>query len=135
VLKWLLCLLALPASAVVLAWNSSPGATGYNLYQGPAHGFFTNSYDCRGDLQFTNHLAPGTYYFAVTATNSIGESGFSSELVYISPTNTLIINVALEKSYTVTTGYVVLTNWVLGPKPIETNAFFRARLTATITNQ
>lgn len=133
-LKWLLGLFAFPASAVVLAWNPSPGATGYRIYQGPAHGFYTNSYDCRGDSQFTNHFTSGTFFFSVTAYNQAGESPFSAEVVYTVKTNALIVTQYLESSDTITGTWRTVSTLV-ATNYISTNTFYRGRLTATITNQ
>jgi hypothetical protein len=73
------------AQTVKLAWdaNAEPDLAGYKVYTGTA----SRAYGAPASLgKITSYssptLAPGTYYFAVTAYNSSGaESGFSNEVV------------------------------------------------------
>jgi PKD repeat protein len=81
----LLPLFALPAFAgtASLAWNASASTsvTGYKVYYGTASGVYPNQLDAHMALSLTvPSLTAGTkYYFAVTAYNSAGESGYSNE--------------------------------------------------------
>jgi hypothetical protein len=77
------------ATDVRLAWDP-PNAgtpTGYKLYQGTAPGV----YDAPKDVGLVTSttvadLPPGqTVYFAVTAYNQTGESGFSNEVSFTPP--------------------------------------------------
>jgi cellulose 1,4-beta-cellobiosidase len=67
---------------VILNWNSSAGAAGYNVKRATVSG---GSYSIVATnislLNFTNTgLSNGTlYYFVVSATNSVGESANSAE--------------------------------------------------------
>jgi hypothetical protein len=66
---------------VVLAWNSSPNAAGYNLKSSTAsNGTYMVIATNLTALSYTNTgLADGTmYYYVVTATNSAGESAGSN---------------------------------------------------------
>ena len=72
-----------PGNGVVaLAWNASAGATSYKVKRGTTSGTYgtifgniaTNSYS---DTSVTNET---TYYYIVTAVNSIGESSPSTEV-------------------------------------------------------
>ena len=68
------------ALEVTLGWSESTGATGYKLYWGTESGVYTNSMDVGNVLQGTiSDLSDGAYYFAVTAYNDVGESGYSPE--------------------------------------------------------
>ncbi len=63
-------------SSVSLTWNTSSGATGYNVYQGS-----TKVTSVSGTSTTVSGLASGTSYtFSVTATNSAGESAQSSSV-------------------------------------------------------
>ena len=75
----MLCLIPAPsahAGTVGLAWDPSPGATGYRIYYGPAENQWTNSFPVFGTTQTTiNGLGDClTWAFAVSATNAAGES-------------------------------------------------------------
>ncbi len=74
------------AGEVTLAWDpplDATGLAGYMIHFGPEPGQYDNSYDVGNVTQCTvSGLAPGTYYFAVTAYNEEGEeSGYSNEVV------------------------------------------------------
>jgi len=71
---------------VYLGWNASSGATSYNLKRSTS----TNAEVTITNLTATNFkdtgLASGmTYYYVVSATNSLGESGNSSEVSITMP--------------------------------------------------
>jgi hypothetical protein len=77
-------LLSFPAfghSAVVtLQWNSVPDAEGYNIYCGLEPRNYQPPQNAESNTNHTISLDPGTYYFAVTAYNNYGESGYSQEV-------------------------------------------------------
>jgi hypothetical protein len=96
--KWAALLLAAAAGlvtaraqySVALAWNPSTtsGVTGYRVYSGAASHAYTNVLQVGNATNATvSGLAPGTtYYFAVTAVNSLGlESVTSTEINYSVP--------------------------------------------------
>ena len=66
-----------------LAWDgsTSPNVTGYKLYYGTSSQNYSNSINVGVVTSYTvSGLAPGTYYFSVTACDASGnESGFSNE--------------------------------------------------------
>ena len=74
-------------ASVTLAWNvdTSPGVSGYRLYEGATTGDYTNSIDVGNSTNATvdNLISGATYYFAVTAydTNNL-ESDYSAEVTY-----------------------------------------------------
>ena len=87
----LIALLACSESrAVTLEWdaNHESNLAGYRMYYGAATGTYTNFFDV-GNVTVTTvlNLAEGvTYYFAVTAYDSLGqESEFSNEVIYTMP--------------------------------------------------
>jgi chitinase len=75
------------ALAVVLAWDPSTGATGYELHYGQASGVYDTTLDTGAATQASvNGLTPGlTYYFAATAYNATLDSGFSNEVASLVP--------------------------------------------------
>jgi hypothetical protein len=82
---WLVCLglgSAAHAGDLGFAWNPSTGATGYRLYSGATSGNYTSNVDVGGTTQTSLTTAPDctTQYYAVTAYNSAGASGYSSEV-------------------------------------------------------
>ena len=85
VVALLLALFAYPALAgqASLAWNASASTnvTGYKVHYGMASASYATHVDVGNSLSATvPTLTPGaTYYFAVTAYNSAGESGYSNE--------------------------------------------------------
>jgi len=98
------------AANVTLAWDRSPDATvtGYRVYYGPASGNYTNS-AAVGDVTnaiISNLVQGGTYFFAATAMNELGdESDFSNEATYSvplpanqAPTLNSIANVTINES-------------------------------------
>jgi hypothetical protein len=84
------------SAQVSLQWNPVVEADGYKVYVGtfsrddagfsgynydtgdPAIG--TSPFDAANATTYTSELPPGTYYFAVTAYNNYGESGYSTEV-------------------------------------------------------
>jgi hypothetical protein len=84
------------ASAVSLSWNPSPMATGYKLYVGATSGNYTQMFDAGNNLSFSlMNLTPGiSYFFAVTCYDSIEESDFSSEAVYVVPMPDLSLSIS-----------------------------------------
>jgi PKD repeat protein len=81
----LVTLFAYPAAAgqASLAWNASASATvtGYKVHYGTASASYATHLDVGNVLSVTvpNLAAGTTYFFAVTAYNSAGESGYSNE--------------------------------------------------------
>ncbi|HUB29246.1 MAG TPA: glycoside hydrolase family 44 protein [Terracidiphilus sp.] len=66
---------------VALAWNSSPGATSYNVKRGTANG---GPYTTVGSPAITSYTDTGltngtTYYYVVTAVDGAGESSNSNQ--------------------------------------------------------
>ncbi|MCL5878914.1 MAG: fibronectin type III domain-containing protein [Deltaproteobacteria bacterium] len=97
---------SLPGSnQVLLNWNASSSATGYNVYEAATAG---GPYSAIGTTTTTGYTVTGlisgtTYYFAVTAMNSIGESGYSNEVPAIPqvitrtfPTGTWPFGIAID---------------------------------------
>lgn len=72
------------AADVSLMWSPGVGggATGYKIYTGTASRTYTRIDDAKGALEYTvTGLTDGkTYYFAATAYNATGESGYSNEV-------------------------------------------------------
>jgi hypothetical protein len=77
--------------SVSLAWNvpttyvdgtPAAGMVGFKVYYGTASRTYTHIIDVKTEPSCTvNSLAPGTYYFAITAYDSSGiESDYSNEL-------------------------------------------------------
>lgn len=62
---------------------------GYRLYYGTESGLYQNSIDLGLTTRYSLSQVPlpggKTYYFAVTAYNAAGESGFSNEVTAVSP--------------------------------------------------
>jgi len=78
------------AASVTLGWDPSPDpdVAGYNVYYGPSSHTYTNVVDAGDNTVDTIYgLVIGqTYYFAVTAYNSVNmESPPSDEIVYTVP--------------------------------------------------
>lgn len=66
---------------VVLTWNASTGADGYNIYRGAQSGGPYSLIDTTALLTYTDPLVPpSNYWYTVTAYNSTGESGYSNEV-------------------------------------------------------
>jgi len=79
------------ATNLRLAWNASadPAVTGYKLSSGTSSGHYSNSLNAGSGTSATvNNLVPGnTYYFAVTAYNSIGLQSVPSNEVSLHVSN------------------------------------------------
>lgn len=80
---------AASAHSVTLEWDRNPESniTGYRLYQGTSSRNYSSGVNVGNQTRYTvNDLVEGrTYYFAVTASNPHGESGYSNELKYTAP--------------------------------------------------
>ncbi len=90
------------AASVSLAWDPSagPDVTGYRLYQGSASGTYTNVVDVGNatNAMVPNLVGGATYFFAVTAYDSLGlESIFSNEVSY-TVTNNFLARLQIELS-------------------------------------
>ena len=71
---------SLHAGMRTLSWNPSQGATNYNLYYGTSSANYPSVVNVGPATQTTVELDDCTrWYFAVTATNAVGESGYSTE--------------------------------------------------------
>ena len=68
------------SAEVTLQWNSVPEAEGYNIYCGLEPRNYQPPQNAESNTNHTVSLDPGTYYFAVTAYNNYGESGYSQEV-------------------------------------------------------
>ena len=74
------------ADTVTLAWdaNTESNLAGYKLHYGNtprSQGAYTHSVTIGIATTYTISLQPGTYYFALTAYNNVGnESGYSNEV-------------------------------------------------------
>jgi len=74
------------ASVVTIAWDASdPNVAGYRLHYGSASRVYSSAIDVGPGTScaLSNLIAGATYFFAVTAYNSLGESAFSEEIVYV----------------------------------------------------
>jgi glycosidase/fibronectin type 3 domain-containing protein len=71
-------------ATVSLAWNEVPGAAGYNLYRSPLSGGGWENVDSVTNTEFTDTGLQNarTYYYVVTAVDSLGnESGYSNQVI------------------------------------------------------
>jgi hypothetical protein len=79
-----------------LEWDPSAGATGYKVHYGDLSGNYATTIDVTNDIQTTQQGAVRytteedlddctTWYFAVTAYNGAGESGYSNEVPWLTP--------------------------------------------------
>ena len=68
------------SAEVTLQWNSVAEADGYKVYHGTASETYLSPSDVGSQTSHTLSLDPGNYYFAVTAYNNYGESGYSAEV-------------------------------------------------------
>lgn len=76
--------LRLLALQITLAWNQNvEPVAGYKVHYGAVTRVYTQHVDVGNTLNCPLNLAPGKYYFTVTAYNSFGvESQYSNEIVY-----------------------------------------------------
>ncbi len=78
------------AENVKFKWSANTDAVnGYRIHYGGASGTYNRIFDAgnRTNATVSNLVAGATYFFALTAYNSVGESDFSNELRYSVPTN------------------------------------------------
>lgn len=140
-------LLSVPKAAatnivITLAWDPSAGATGYKLYQGTASRAYAITNDVGAATNGQMNVAPSsTNWFAATAYNDIGESAFSSEVVYTAPaappppTNLVIINVTIQASASLGPWSNVVTLPALQLlAPADPQLFYRGLLSIIQTN-
>ena len=125
------------AADVTLSWdrNSESTVVGYKLHYGNASRTYQTALSCGNNTTYTvTGLGAGTYYFALTASNSAGqESGYSNEVsktiaaagctYTVAPTNRSLLSTAQPASFTVTTGSTCA--WTAG-----TNASWMTRTSA-----
>ena len=130
VFSLLLSVLSMPAFAgqASLAWNASPSSdvAGYKVHYGTASGTYATHLDVGSALSATipNLNSGTTYYFAVSAYNSAGESGYSNEASATIPAaapvagfnaSTLSGPAPLATTFTSTsTGSITSTSWNFG---------------------
>ena len=126
------------AADVTLSWNRNSESTvvGYKLHYGNASRTYQTALSCGNNTTYTvTGLGAGTYYFALTASDSAGqESGYSNEVsktiaaagctYAVAPTNRSLLSTAQPASFTVTTGSTCA--WTAG-----TNASWMTRTSAS----
>lgn len=110
----ILCGIVNQTQAALLAWDPTPGATGYKLYSGTSSRTYTTVADVGNLTSNSVVLAIGsTYFFAVTAYNGSGESDFSTEVSYtpvpslLPPTVSPIANQTVNKNQTLAVSFTV----------------------------
>lgn len=134
---------AVAPPSVTLAWapSSSPGVTGYKIYQGVIPRVYTNAIDVGAATTFTftnlNRGVPN--YFAATAYYNGGiESDYSAEVGLIPPpppTNVVTFKVQILTAPGVNDPYVVLTNLTACSVTNPVGAdFVRATVSVVVTN-
>lgn len=120
------------AKNVHVAWNASPsaGLVGYNIYAGTNPRQYVVATPAAGTNGVVTGLSPGTWYFAVTATNSAGlESPFSNEVSYTITEPQQWVRVTILRSTNMQDWVPVLT---APPEPVVfdlNRAFYRAAIT------
>lgn len=69
------------------SWDSVENATGYKVYYGEVPDQYTTHVDVGDHTEYrVDGLTPErTYYFAVTAYNTVGESPYSVEVKFVMP--------------------------------------------------
>jgi hypothetical protein len=100
---------SLSAASVTLAWDPSQGSAiaGYRLYQGGSSKAYTNVIEVGNSTSVTvsNLQIGATYYFAVSAYDSIGlESDLSSEISYSPRSPAARLNLSMSPGGAVLTG-------------------------------
>lgn len=97
-----------------VSWNSVNNATSYSLEQDTAASFSHPQVVAQGNLlskAFTNQ-SPGTYYYRVAASNSVGKSPYSNvQSVSVTQVNPPPTTSAIEHSV----WYIDWTSWFTGP--------------------
>ena len=85
---------------VTLSWTGSSGATSYNVYRGTTSGQEALLHSGVSGTSYTDSTAANgtTYFYEVTAVNSVGESGKSNE-VSATPAVTAVTRVNLGGSF------------------------------------
>jgi hypothetical protein len=68
------------SAEVTLQWNPVDGSDGYRVYYGSVSRNYQAPENAGRQTDYTISLDPGVYYFAVTAYNNYGESGYSEEV-------------------------------------------------------
>ena len=68
------------SAEVTLQWNSVSEAEGYKIHYGSESMNYQTHENVGDKLSYTFFPDPGAYYFAVTAYNNYGESGYSREI-------------------------------------------------------
>jgi chitinase len=77
-----LCFLGSPVWAITLAWDPSLGATGYRLSYGRVSGVYDTVVDTGSatSASLGGLIVGETYFFAASAYNTSGASGYSNEV-------------------------------------------------------
>lgn len=141
-------------NSVTVTWDANPPADnvmGYGLYHGTNsrtygevfNGRFVAAVWVTNTTATLSNLPPGTNYFAVTAWSNAGESDFSDEVfkVFAStpkpapPTNVQILAVTaiLQSAPSLSGPWVDEQATTLNLPVLAAKAFYRARLTSTVT--
>jgi hypothetical protein len=97
-------------ASVSLLWDAStsPGIIGYNLYYGTASHVYTSEVPLNDVTNASlNSLSVGTtYYFAVTAVDSLGlESTYSNEQVFTVASGTPVVQIGIVNGKITLTGF------------------------------
>jgi len=103
---------------VALTWNSSSGATSYNVGRSTTSGsgYATIASATTANYTDTTAVNGTTYYYVVSAVNGNGQSANSSEVAATpsaASTNQLLLNPGFEQPGTgkITTGYATVPGW------------------------
>jgi len=121
------------AAEVKLQWDEQPDAAGYKIYWGlnSRTYFFSQNVSHTNRTTIRNLGSGKTYFFAATATNSTGESGFSNEISWndgvLPVTNNMVIIQILERATNILGPYIGIytnkyTNTISGTR------FFRTKM-------
>jgi hypothetical protein len=90
--------------SVLLSWNSSSGATSYNVLRGTNTGGPYSNIASTASTTYTDSTVSGsqTYFYVITASNSSGTSAFSAEVQAIIPGLSNPVFNDLAKMWTIT---------------------------------
>lgn len=66
-------------SSIIVSWPNVADATSYNIYYSTTQGVYDTIIQSVTSPYSNGAVNGDTYYYVVTATNSVGESGYSSE--------------------------------------------------------